>query len=73
MNKTIITHTIETSDINFKLLNQQLYGRSIEYTDNRISIYNAQKGKCAVTGKGFETAEEIYCLHIKAKLMNTKT
>ncbi|MBQ7705152.1 MAG: HNH endonuclease, partial [Selenomonadaceae bacterium] len=35
--------------------------------DNRISLYNAQKGKCAVTGKDFEATEEIHCHHIKPK------
>ena len=32
-----------------KLLKQPLYGRSIEYVNNRISLYTAQKGKGAVT------------------------
>ena len=34
------------------------YGRSIEYMDNRVSIYAAQYGKCAITG-------EVYCHHKK--------
>ena len=64
LNKTTITYTPDTTAIYIKLIQQQLYGRSIEYADNRISLYNAQKGKCAVTGKEFETAEEIHCHHI---------
>ena len=36
--------------------------KSIEYMDTRMSIYCAQKGKCAVTGKILEI-EEINCHH----------
>ena len=49
--------------IKLKLLRQSLYGRSIEYADNRISLYSAQKGKCAVTGESFNSTEEIHCHH----------
>lgn len=37
--------------------------RSIEYMDNRLSLYAAQNGKCAVTGKVLEIGE-IHCHHI---------
>ena len=50
-------------DIKLKLMRQPLYGRSIEYADNRISLYLAQKGKCAVTGEEFTSTEEIHCHH----------
>lgn len=33
------------------LAKAKTYGRSIEYMDNRISLYAAQYGKCAVTGE----------------------
>ena len=46
-----------------KLMSQPLYGRSIEYADNRISLYFAQKGRCAVTGQEFSSKEEIHCHH----------
>jgi hypothetical protein len=36
--------------------------RSIEYNDNRISLYSAQMGKCAVTGRIMEIGD-IYCHH----------
>lgn len=36
--------------------------RSIEYNDNRLSLYSAQMGKCAVTGKVLEIGG-IYCHH----------
>lgn len=37
-------------------------GRTIEYADNRISLYAAQYGKCAVTGKVMEP-HDIHCHH----------
>lgn len=46
-----------------KLMRQPLYGRSVEYCDNRISLYSAQWGQCAVTGREFEDAENIHCHH----------
>ena len=36
--------------------------RSVEYMDNRISLYAAQYGKCAVTGKEL-WIDEIHCHH----------
>ena len=54
----------ETIDeIKLKLLRQSLYDRNIEYADNRISLYSAQKGKCAVTGEEFISKDEIHCHH----------
>lgn len=38
--------------------------RSIEYLDNRISLYAAQYGKCAVTGR-ILWIDEIHCHHKK--------
>ena len=38
--------------------------RSIEYMDNRVSLYAAQYGKCAVTGKVL-WIDELHCHHIK--------
>ena len=42
---------------------QPLYGRSIEYADNRVSLFSAQWGKCAVTGVDFLSTDEIHCHH----------
>lgn len=39
-------------------------GRSTEYNDNRISLYVAQKGKCAVSGIKLDV-DEIECHHIE--------
>ena len=47
-----------------KMMAQPLYGRSAEYADNRISLFSAQWGKCAVTGKEFVSLESIHCHHI---------
>lgn len=45
-----------------RLMNiKNAYG-SIEYLDNRISLYAAQNGKCAITGKVLEI-DEIHCHH----------
>lgn len=50
-----------------QLMKQPLHGRSVEYFDNRISKFSAQWGKCAVTGKAFESTAEIHCHHIIPK------
>ena len=44
------------------LMQTTTINRSIEYMDNRISLYAAQHGKCAITGKKLEL-EEIHCHH----------
>lgn len=50
-----------------KLMRQPLAGQSTEYADNRISLFCAQWGRCAVTGKLFRSTKEIHCHHIKPK------
>ena len=45
--------------------------RSVEYMDNRISLYAAQYGRCAVTGKEL-WLDEIHCHH-KQPLSNGGT
>ena len=47
----------------WNLRRQPLYGRTIEYADNRLSLYCAQHGKCAITGIEFTTTEQIHCHH----------
>ena len=44
------------------LMRNPITGKSIEYADNRISLYAAQYGKCAVSGVLLET-DEIHCHH----------
>ena len=36
---------------------------STEYSDNRISLFSAQWGKCAITGTKFQCLEDIHCHH----------
>lgn len=45
-----------------KMMKSQNVNQPVEYLDNRISRYIAQKGKCAITGKLLEI-EEIHCHH----------
>ena len=45
-----------------KIMRNPIPYRSVEYNDNRISLYVAQKGKCAILGK-ILTFEEIHCHH----------
>ena len=63
MNTSNKAHVETADELKLKLLRQSLYGRSIEYTDNRISLYSAQKGTCAVTGEKFTSTDEIHCHH----------
>ena len=46
-----------------KLMRQPSFGYNAEYMANRISLFSAQWGKCAVTGQDFRTMEEIHCHH----------
>lgn len=51
------------------LMAQPLYGRSVEYADNRISMFSAQWGKCAIMGTAFQCLSDIHCHHIKPRSM----
>jgi group II intron reverse transcriptase/maturase len=44
------------------LMRNPVANRSVEYNDNRLSLYSAQMGKCAVTGKVMGIGD-IYCHH----------
>lgn len=37
--------------------------RSVEYNDNRVSLFAAQWGKCAITGREFLSPDEVHCHH----------
>mgnify|MGYP002624312082 CR=1 FL=1 len=41
-------------------------GSSVEYADNRIALYSAQKGKCAVTRAELKIGD-IHCHHVKPR------
>ena len=44
------------------LMRNPIPSRSIEYNDNRLSLYCAMQGKCAITGRILEIGE-IHCHH----------
>jgi group II intron reverse transcriptase/maturase len=64
---------IEIKRIMNYMMDNPIENRSIEYNDNRLSLYVAQKGKCFITGK-LLAIDEIHCHHKKQKVvvMNTK-
>ena len=45
------------------LLRQEIHERSAEYADNRLSLFCAQYGKCAITGQVIEALGDIHCHH----------
>lgn len=52
--------------INISLMVQMMKSsgkNSTEYSDNRISLYSAQWGKCGITGIEFQCLEDIHCHH----------
>jgi len=49
------------------LMSQRAYDRSVEYMDNRVSLFCAQYGRCAITGYEFRNTSEIHCHHIIPK------
>ena len=52
------------SDFEFIYLSENpVIGRSIEYNDNRISLFSAQSGMCGVLGERLEV-NDFYCHHI---------
>lgn len=63
MNKNGKAQVETVDELKLKLLRQSLHGRSIEYVDNRISLYSAQKGQCAVTDEKFMFTDQIHCHH----------
>lgn len=50
------------TEVMLYLMRNPVMGRSIEYADNRISLFAAQYGKCAITGLPMEV-HEIHCHH----------
>lgn len=52
---------VDMNILHYLMRNPVTY-RSIEYNDNRLSLYSAQMGKCAVTGILMEIGD-IYCHH----------
>ena len=46
-----------------QMMKSKSMNRSVEFSDNRISLFSAQWGKCAVTGKNFDVLSDIHCHH----------
>ena len=46
-----------------ELMKTQVKDDSIELSDNRLSLFTAQHGKCAVSGLEFTSVEDIFCHH----------
>ncbi len=52
--------------INTSLMVQMMMSatrNNTEFSDNKISLFSAQRGKCAITGKYFQNPEDIHCHH----------
>lgn len=54
--------TVDTGIVCY-LLENPVENRSIEYNDNRLSLYSGQKGKCFVTGRELIPGS-IHCHHV---------
>ncbi len=50
------------------LMRNPIINKTVEYNDNRISLYVGQKGKCAVTGNELQIGK-MHCHHIKPKYL----
>ena len=48
-------------------MKESLKNRSIDYVNNKISLFIEQEGKCAITGYKFQSIDEIHCHHIIPK------
>jgi len=50
------------------LMKNPILNKTVEYNDNRISLYVGQRGKCAVTGNELQIGK-MHCHHIKPKYL----
>lgn len=48
-------------------MSRKINSGSIEYYDNKISLYSSQWGKCYITGREFQSLEDMHCHHKIAK------
>lgn len=46
-----------------ELMRKPQADQSVEFNDNKISLFSAQWGKCSVTGIEFTSTDEIHCHH----------
>lgn len=63
--RDLVHDNLKLRNINLlqELSQNPLYGKSVEFNDNRLSLFSAQNGKCAITGQEFLTTKEIHCHH----------
>lgn len=59
--KLIHSNLCLDSFVMYGLRNQDSHGHCIEYYDSRISLFSAQRGRCALSGEVFENASDIDC------------
>lgn len=55
--------TFANSDLLNLMASNPIRGRSLEYNDNRLSLFAGQAGRCGVTGIMFLDITEIHCHH----------
>ena len=60
--------TVSTSDLKY-LMENPIQGQSVEYNDNRISLFVGQYGKCYITDKPLNPSE-MHCHHKKPRALN---
>ena len=62
--RAAVHKSLEKVNINILhyLMEKPVQGKSIEYNDNRLALYCAQQGKCAITSKPLLIGD-IYCHH----------
>jgi len=59
---------VDTEDLKY-LVRNPIQGQSVEYNDNRVSLFVGQYGKCYVTEKPL-VLSEMHCHHKKPKALN---
>lgn len=47
----------------YYIMQHPFSNRSVEYNDNRVSLYVAQYGKCAITGRELFDTSDLHCHH----------
>ena len=59
---------VNTSELRY-LMENPIQGQSVEYNDNRISLFVGQYGKCYITEKSLNPSE-MHCHHKKPRALN---
>jgi len=59
------TLSLANSEVMLDMAEHPVEGRSIEYNDNRVSLFAGQKGICAITGAEILSRSDVHCHHKK--------